>query len=82
MLSTKREKTLEPSGFLRYLALSVPRCAQMVTHSSSAQMTTAAHSHTPTRCAGHKLRYQRLNPSKGSMGFGCLYTVFSLAAVT
>ena len=81
MLSTKREKTLEPSGFLRYLALSVPRCAQMVTHSSSAQITTARHSQTPTRCAGHSSRYQRLTGSRGSMGLGCLYTVFSLAAV-
>ena len=75
MLSTKRSKTLEPSGFLRYLALSVPRCAQMVTHSSSAQMPTARHSHTATRCAGHSSRYQRLNGSQGSMGLGCLYTV-------
>ncbi len=52
-----------------------------VTHLMAAYVITAAHSHTPTRCRGHSWRYQRLNPSKGSMGLGGLYTVSLLAAV-
>ena len=79
MLSTKGAKALEVPGFLRNLALSAPRCAQMVTHKSSAHTKTAAQIHTPTRCRGHKLRYQRLKGSQGSIGLGDLYTVFSLA---
>ena len=71
MLSTKKTKTLEPQGFLPAAVLA----SYLVIHLNAAYTKTARHSQTPTRCMGHSSRYQRLNPSKGSMGFGGLYTV-------
>ena len=76
-MSTKKTKTLEPQGFLPAAVLA----SYLVIQNPAAQTITAAHSQTPTRCMGHSSRYQRLNGSRGSIGFGCLYTVFSLAAV-